>query len=578
MRKDVLDCLAKSWTQVEPFSLGSKRYGGQKMALEMKETSQWWYARILVNGKLRRFPLMEKRGGMTQRIKVQGKRPESVTHPEHGDARFLESYHRAKAAHDRLLEEELSKRNVEELTQRIIESKTGARLDLVKVEATPEAWEAIPRKRKPSRQYVETAKGTLRRFVSFMRKSYPLAEDLAAVQSEHVRAFLDGEAQRGISPRTWNISLKLLKTVFRRLEPSSDAYRSFLKDAAQLEEKTIHREPFKEQEIMALLAAAKGDDLMRPLIVTALCTAMRRGDCARLKWANVDMDAGFIEIPTSKTGETAEIPILPALREELNRLPKTGSDYVFPAAAELYRNDRHALDRRLRVVMASAGLLDKSVREAPIADENGKVNGGLVLPKVTPDEMRKLGAKAIATTNMSDRKREHMRAIFGAYIDGKSIPRIAHELGISKSTVSLHLNHVQRTIGVAVLRRKARSSAPVSREKHSNDNLGGSRLKRGSIRGWHSFRVAFVTRALSGGMAEELVRRVTGHSAVDVVRKHYFKPGREEFRRAFEKAMPQMLMSGAKSRDNQLTEIIERMTPKTLKVDKVRALAILRGI
>jgi len=39
-------------------------------------------------------------------------------------------------------------------------------------------------------------------------------------------------------------------------------------------------------------------------------------------------------------------------------------------------------------------------------------------------------------------------------------------------------------------------------------------------------------------MPEELVRRVTGHSTVDVVRKHYFKPGREEFRREFEKAMP----------------------------------------
>lgn len=63
-----------------------------------------------------------------------------------------------------------------------------------------------------------------------------------------------------------------------------------------------------------------------------------------------------------------------------------------------------------------------------------------------------------------------------------------------------------------------------------------------------------------------------------MVRKHYFKPGREEFRREFEKAMPQMLMNGAKSRDEQLREIIEGMTTKTLKKDKTRALALLNGI
>ena len=99
----------------------------------------------------------------------------------------------------------------------------------------------------------------------------------------------------------------------------------------------------------------------------------------------------------------------------------------------------------------------------------------------------------------------------------------------------------------------------------------------GGRRGWHSFRVAFVTRALAAGMPEELVRRVTGHTAVDVVRRHYFKPGREEFRREFEKAMPRLLMNGAKSRDEQLREIIAGMTPKTVETDKARALAILDG-
>ena len=75
-------------------------------------------------------------------------------------------------------------------------------------------------------------------------------------------------------------------------------------------------------------------------------------------------------------------------------------------------------------------------------------------------------------------------------------------------------------------------------------------------------------------MPEELVRRVTGHTAVDVVRKHYFKPDREDFRREFEKAMPKLLLNGAKSRDEQLREIIQSMKPGKLRT---RALEILDG-
>jgi integrase len=538
----------------------------------MKASSRWWYARFMVNGKLRRFPLMEKRGGKMERIEVKGIRPPSMVHPQKGDTKFLESYHRAKAAHDRLLEEELSSQHLEDLTQRIIEAKTGTRLDFVKLDGVPDAWAAIPRKRQPSSQYLETAKGTLRRFSTYIRKYYSAAEELAAVRAEHVRAFLKSEEARGISSRTWNITLKLLKTVFRRLEPNSDAYRSFLKDAREREEETVHREPFTEDEIAGILHAARDDDLMRPLIITALATAMRRGDCAQLKWESVDLAAGFIEVRTSKTGETAEIPILPALREELCQLTRTDNDYVFPAAADLYRNDRHALDRRLRAILARAGFIE-CARPANINCNRGDAKSAL--PKLEPEELYQRGLQAIHSSKMSRPRRERMKSVFAAYVSGKGLPTIARELQLSKSTVSLHLNELEQRLGVAVLRRAMGPELPTKARGAIHSSGGGQRLKRGSVRGWHSFRVSFVTRALSAGMPEELVRRVTGHSAVDVVRKHYFRPKREEFRREFEKAMPRLLMNGEMSREAKLRQILQDMTVKTFERDKARALALI---
>jgi hypothetical protein len=39
--------------------------------------------------------------------------------------------------------------------------------------------------------------------------------------------------------------------------------------------------------------------------------------------------------------------------------------------------------------------------------------------------------------------------------------------------------------------------------------------------------------------------------------------------------MPRLLMNGAKSRDEQLREIIAGMTPRTWRADRDRALAVL---
>jgi hypothetical protein len=42
----------------------------------------------------------------------------------------------------------------------------------------------------------------------------------------------------------------------------------------------------------------------------------------------------------------------------------------------------------------------------------------------------------------------------------------------------------------------------------------------------------------------ELVRRVTTHTTVDIVLEHYFKPGREDFRRVLTEKMPKMFSLG----------------------------------
>jgi integrase len=55
-------------------------------------------------------------------------------------------------------------------------------------------------------------------------------------------------------------------------------------------------------------------------------------------------------------------------------------------------------------------------------------------------------------------------------------------------------------------------------------------VRAASVADFHSLRTTWITLALTAGVPIELVRRVTGHAGVDVVLKHYFRPGREEFK------------------------------------------------
>ena len=73
-------------------------------------------------------------------------------------------------------------------------------------------------------------------------------------------------------------------------------------------------------------------------------------------------------------------------------------------------------------------------------------------------------------------------------------------------------------------------------------------------------------------LVEQPAKRTSGHRTTDVVTEHYNKPGEQQHLKTLNGDG-----AGAKSRNEQLREIIRRMASKTLKKDKVRLLAILDG-
>lgn len=495
--------------------------------------SRYWYADFRVRGQRRVVAL---------KVPVEGTLPDRKG--KGGDADFYKSKGKAQHVHDETVREAHTKAGADKLVERLVEIKTGEKVRAVPLDKLVKSWLAIPRKNEPSPEHVKNRTAVLTRFIKYIHQHHPKAKELADLSAAQVRSFMVVEHERGLSARTWNMTLVLLRSVFRHLEPGADAYRKYLSTVPTKTESTIHREPFTADDITAIMEAAKDDDLMRPLITTALCTAMRRGDCALLKCSSVDMDAGFIAVKTSKTGETVEIPIMPMLRDELGRSlgVKDGAKdaYVWPEAAAMYQRNADGLNFRLRAILHRAGFIDAETAEKM---KNG--DDPPTLPALPPSVARQRGLEAINSMPMNEDKRQRIRQVFTRYTDGQSVKQVAVALQISTGTVSGLLNEVEQAIKAAVIRRPAAGLPAQVRGLIHADNRG-QRLKRGSLRGWHSFRTTFITLALSAGLPMELVRRVTGHTTVDVVLKHYFRPGREDFKRALQAAMPKILLATTK--------------------------------
>src|SRR5208282_2661257 len=417
------------------------------------------------------------------------------------------------------------------------------------------------------------------------------AVELAQVTRKAARSFMDAESNRGVTAKTWNDTLKLLRATFTHLLPAGSI--NPFSDMPTRETETVFRQPFTPEELGAINEAAKADEFIRPIIVVGICTAMRRGDCCLLKWEDVDMNNGFITVKTSKTGQTVTIPIFPMLLDELkDQAKKAGAKrdgYVFPEQARMYLENPDGITWRVKKVLA-VGLGEPVV-------EAGETEA---LPELSTEETRKRGEAFIAKLPEGE-KRTRMAAVFRNYSEGNNIQAVMAAFNVSKGSVSGYLNEIEAAIGCRIVRGTSHTNKGNSLKDGMKDaGLYQERkhgLRRASVRDFHSFRVTWVTLALTAGVPLELVQKVTGHKTTDIVLKHYFQPGREAVRSALNAAMPKLLMSGSEQaavplaigpakkaesgkpakQDKAILAILERSTAKTWKQDQARVLEMLKG-
>jgi integrase len=131
------------------------------------------------------------------------------------------------------------------------------------------------------------------------------------------------------SDRTVNLEMAVLRHILRKglkwgmLEknPFENADDLFYKNRNKRER------ALTEDEVKRLIEACP--PYLKPIVVTAVYTGLRKGDVLNLKWKDIDLERGIIRLTEQKTGKTRNIVLNNDMRTLLHSLPVKG-DYVFP--------------------------------------------------------------------------------------------------------------------------------------------------------------------------------------------------------------------------------------------------------
>lgn len=152
----------------------------------------------------------------------------------------------------------------------------------------------------------------------------PLASiDRAAIERYKQRRQKDSPA-----PATINRDLALLKQLLRRA--LDDEMIVGVPKIRMLKE--VSRRPRRAlatREVTKLLRAC--DDLLPPLVFTAVTTGIRRGALVGLRWSHVDLPRKLVTVHAGKGGKSRTVPLSPAVLTVLRQVKKRtgGTSRVF---------------------------------------------------------------------------------------------------------------------------------------------------------------------------------------------------------------------------------------------------------
>lgn len=203
------------------------------------------------------------------------------------------------------------------------------------------------------------------RFAEWMKEKHPDKLTLRDVTREVAEEYAGSLNHGTMSANTYNKHLGLLALVFRVVKRKARLTENLWehpKRGGFLQRKrlvTHSRRELTLDELRKVCMTAQGE--LRTLLALGIYSGLRLGDCATLRWAEVDLGQNVIRRIPNKTArrnpKPVIVPVHPVLLDMLAAIPaEQRGEYVLPEVAALYAHRTDAVTDMVQNHLKACGL------------------------------------------------------------------------------------------------------------------------------------------------------------------------------------------------------------------------------
>jgi integrase len=159
----------------------------------------------------------------------------------------------------------------------------------------------------------------------------------AAVR-EYAHKRLSGAIGRKAKPSTVNRELSCLSAIFREAVKMEYTTDNPVRRVEKYREDNFRLRYLSDDEERALLVYAPAE--IRPILVTAIHTGLRKEELLSLTWAEVDMEKRLVRVKAGKTGKVRYVPLNDVAHDTLKTAPRYALDPGTPVFANPETKER----------------------------------------------------------------------------------------------------------------------------------------------------------------------------------------------------------------------------------------------
>ena len=193
---------------------------------------------------------------------------------------------------------------------------------------------------------------------------------LAHITPKDIRTYRNTELAAGKSPKTANISFKIVSAAFNAALRQGYITSNPCTALESLPEETAERSAFTSGQVAELVKAAEGD--WKGAILLAYYTGARLRD-VQICDGTRSTKSGTCQFHAWEDEKAGDNPASPELERSTAKSPGIGKAFLFPSLAGKGTGGKSGLSRQFAAIMARAGIEGKITRHT----EDGRANSSL---------------------------------------------------------------------------------------------------------------------------------------------------------------------------------------------------------